>query len=262
MCRQTFCPGWQKGVGGSGIFGIGMIKRFGISVLVCWLALGAVLPGANSGLVAQTSGFGLKLGPSLGFQKWGGGSQRDPLLKGHIAAFMDSESSDGKNIVYGQLGYHIKGGALKFSFFYDVNGNRYPGATYGMEFHNLSLELGLKRFLRLARWKPYYAFGLRGEYTMGTHFEVFQEMEEWTRRWNYGISLRLGSEFSLRKLILAGIELNIAPDLSKQVYVPASIRRLDPWTGQPLPGYEQSTVNTTIELSLYIRFLRLVVYED
>ena len=49
---------------------------------------------------AQTNGFGFKLGPSLGFQKWGGGNQTDPLLRWHIAAFMDSESSDGKNVIY------------------------------------------------------------------------------------------------------------------------------------------------------------------
>ncbi len=211
---------------------------------------------------AQTNGFGFKLGPSLGFQKWGGGNQTDPLLRWHIAAFMDSESSDGKNVIYGQLGYHVKGGGIRIPFFYDINGNRYPGSTYGMEFHNLSFELGLKRFLKLAQWKPYYAVGLRGEYTLNTNLEIYKELEEWTRKWNYGITLRIGSEFKFKKLMNMGIEFTIAPDLSKQVYVPASIRRIDPFTGQPTPGYEQSTVNTTLELSVYLRFMQLIIYDE
>ncbi|MBK9222631.1 MAG: hypothetical protein IPO16_11025 [Saprospiraceae bacterium] len=209
---------------------------------------------------AQSNGFGFKLGPSLGYQKWGGGSQRDPLLRWHVAAFMDSESSDSKNVIYGQLGYHVKGGAFRVSYFYDVNGNRYPGSTYAMEFHNLSLDIGLKRFLHKGKWKPYYAIGLRGEYTLKTNFEIYQELQEWVRKWNYGVSVKIGSEFKFSKLVYGGIELNLAPDLSKQIFVPATIRRLNPFTHQPEPGYEQSTVNTTIELSFYLRFLQLIEY--
>lgn len=213
-------------------------------------------------LKSQSNGFGFKLGPSLGYQKWGGGSQRDPLLRWHLDAFMDSESSDQKNVLYGQLGYHIKGGAIRYGFFFDQFGNRYPGGSYAMEFHNLVLELGIKRFIRIAKWKPFYAVGLRGEYTLKTKLEINPELEEWTRKWNYGVSLRLGSEFKLSELSNIGIELNIAPDLSKQIYIPASIRRLDPWTGQPTPGYEQSTVNTTLQLTMYMRFMRIIIYED
>ncbi|MBK8954529.1 MAG: hypothetical protein IPM34_03100 [Saprospiraceae bacterium] len=211
---------------------------------------------------AQATGFGLKAGPSMGFQKWGGGNQLDPLWRWHVAAFLDSESSDGKNILYGHLGYHVKGAAIRFNAIYDINGNRYPGASFAMEFHNLSFELGMKRFLKMKRWKPFYAVGLRGEYTLSTKFEVYPELQEWTKKWNYGVSLRLGTEYAAKKLVHYGLELNIAPDLSKQVYVPAAIRRIDPWTGQVIPGYEQSTVNTTIELSFYVRFKRIIIYED
>lgn len=216
----------------------------------------------NSVVLAQSTGFGFKAGPSMGLQKWGGGNQLDPLWRWHVSAFMDSESSDGKNIIYGQLGYHVKGAAIRFNAIYDINGNRYPGSSFAMEFHNLAFELGMKRFIKMNRWKPYYAVGLRGEYTLGTKFEIYPELEEWTKKWNYGVSLRLGTEFAAKKLVHYGLELNIAPDLSKQVYVPAAIRRIDPWTGQVLPGYEQSTINTTIELSFYVRFKRIIIYEE
>ncbi len=210
----------------------------------------------------QANGFGIKGGPSLGFQKWGGSNQRDPLLKWHLAFFMDSESSDSKNVIYGQLGYHVKGGGIRYPYFQDINGNIYPGGTFGMEFHNLSLDIGLKRYFSKAeKWKPYYAIGLRGEYTLKTDFEIYQELQDYVNKWNYGFSVKIGTEFKIKKLINAGIELNIAPDLSKQVYVDPRIRRFNPFTGQPEPGYETSTVNTTIELSVYLRFLQLIVYE-
>jgi len=225
-------------------------------VLIVFFASGLV------SLFGQANGFGLKLGPSMGFQSWGGGSKSDPLWKGHLAAFMDSESSNGKNIVYGQLGYHIRGGAVRFNAFYDLNGNRYAGGSFGMSFQNLALEIGMRRFLKLGKWKPFYGFGLRGEYTLGTKLEIYQELEEWTKKWNYGVSLRIGSEFQMSKLVKAGIELNIAPDLSNQVYIPATIRRIDPWTGQIYPGYEQATKNTSVELSFYLRFMQLIIYED
>lgn len=236
--------------------------RFTIKFLKTLGAIGVLMACHSSQLISQANGFGIKLGPSMGFQKWGGGSQRDPLVRWHVAAFMDSESSDSKNVIYGQLGYHVKGGAFRVSYFYDINGNRYPGSTYGMEFHNLSLDIGLKRYIRKGIWKPYYAIGLRGEYTAKTKFEIYQELEEWVRKWNYGFSIKLGTEYKMSKLTHAGLELNIAPDLSKQVYVPATIRRINPWTGQAEPGYEQSTVNTTIELSFYLRFMQVIEYEE
>lgn len=215
------------------------------------------------GIQAQANGFGFKMGPSMGFQKWGG-NQRDPLLRFHAALFADSESSDSKNVVYAQLGYHIKGGGIRILSFVDINNNIvYPGGTFGMEFHNLSLDLGLKRFISNGKkWAPYYAIGLRGEYTLKTSFEIYEELQEWTCKWNYGISVKIGSEYKFSKLLHGGLELNIAPDLSKQIYVPASIRRINPWSHQPEQGYEQSTVNTTVELSFYLRFLQLIEYVD
>jgi hypothetical protein len=211
---------------------------------------------------SQANGFGLKLGPTLGFQKWGGGNQTDPLLRWHAAVFMDSESSDSKNVIYAQLGYHVKGGGIYVPYFYDDKNNRYPGGTFGMEFHNISLDIGLKRYLKQGKWKPYYAIGLRGDYTLSTNFEIYQALEAYTCRWNYGFSVKIGTELKLSKLINGGIELNVAPDLSKQIYVPASVKVYNPYTQTSGNlGYEISTANTVVELSIYIRFLQLIEYE-
>lgn len=237
-----------------------MIKNSGINKSICLIVFFSFSPLL---IQAQANGFGLKTGPSMGFQKWGGNNQSDPLLRWHVAAFIDSESSDSKNVIYGQLGYHIKGQGIRFAYTLDQHGNIGPGSTYGMEFHNLSLDIGLKRFIsKNNKWRPYYAIGLRGEYTMKADLQIFPEYKEFVCKWNYGFSVKIGSEFKFRKLVYGGIELNIAPDLSNQIYVPASIKRYDPFTNQVYPGYEQSSKNTTVELSFYLRFLQVIEYVD
>lgn len=213
--------------------------------------------------IAQENGFGIKGGPSLGYQKWGT-NQRDPLLRWHLAAFMDSEGSDGKSVVYGQFGYHVKGGAFIVPYFYDINRNAYPGGTYGMEFRNLSLDLGLKKYLSIGTWKPYYAIGLRGEYTVSTKFELYQNLDnnDYIHRWNYGFSLKIGTEYTFSKMVHGGLELNVAPDLSKQIYVDPSIPRYNPYTRLYERGSEISAINTTIELSFYLRFIQIIQYDE
>ncbi|MDQ3140766.1 MAG: hypothetical protein M3Q56_00810, partial [Bacteroidota bacterium] len=130
-------------------------------------------------IFSQNNGFGFKSGMTTGFQNWNG-SQRDPLFAWHAAAYADSESSDG-NTIYGQLGYHEKGGALRYNRFIDQFGNIYPGQTFEMKFNNLGIEVGFKRFLKVKKFQPYYAIGLRAEYTLSTKFEINEALREWVR---------------------------------------------------------------------------------
>ncbi len=66
-----------------------------------------------SSLKSQSTGYSFHVGPNLGFQKWGYGSSRAALLAYHFSLSVDSESSEGNNIIYGDFGYHVKGGALE-----------------------------------------------------------------------------------------------------------------------------------------------------
>jgi hypothetical protein len=210
-------------------------------------------------LNAQANAYILKTGTTLGLQDWGGGS-RSPLMRYHGAFQYESISSNNRNVVYAQLGYHVKGGGIRVFQFRDINNNLYKGGFFGNEFHNIALDIGMKQFLNEKKFRPFYAVGLRGEFTAKTKFELYGELKEWVRKFNYGISARVGAEYPIKKLINIGIELNVAPDLSKQVFVPAYIRRLDPWTGQPVPGYEQKIVNFSMELSIYIKFIQQIIY--
>ena len=117
------------------------------------------------GVFGQANGFGFKTGPSLGFQKWGGTS-RQPLTKFSVDIFADSEGSgDTRNTIYGQLGYHTRGSAFRYSRFIDLNGNVSKGGSFSMQFHNIVLELGMKRFIKTpTKLQAFYALGLRGEF--------------------------------------------------------------------------------------------------
>ena len=211
-------------------------------------------------LYGQANGYGVKAGPGLGLQRWSG-SDRAPLFVYHVDAFADSESESG-NVLYGQLGYHLKGSALRINQFIDVNGNIYPGSTFGMHFHNAVLELGMKKFFRKGKLNAFYGLGLRGEYTVKTKFEFYQEYKDFVQRWNYGVSLRIGTEFFMSKFVRSGLEVHIAPDISRQIFVPQGVRYYDPRTNTTSPGVEQSVRNTVIELSFYLRFLQIIEYID
>ncbi|HMS29340.1 MAG TPA: hypothetical protein PKD32_05785 [Saprospiraceae bacterium] len=215
------------------------------------------------GVFGQANGFGFKTGPSLGFQKWGGTS-RQPLTKFSVDIFADSEGSgDTRNTIYGQLGYHTRGSAFRYSRFIDLNGNVSKGGSFSMQFHNIVLELGMKRFIKTpTKLQAFYALGLRGEYTAKTKFEIQESYRDFVRKYNYGISLRLGAESRVSKVVAMGFEFNIAQDISRQIWVPAGTKWYDYYTGSYTIGAEQSIRNFSLELSVYFRFLQIIVYEE
>lgn len=217
--------------------------------------------GISGAIFAQATGFGIKAGPGLGFQRWNGGSKRDLLSIYHVDAFLDSESASG-NIIYGQLGFHTRGSSSRIGPFEDVNGIYYPARRLKTVFSNVVLEIGAKKLVQTKRFETFYALGVRGEYTSKSKFEFYDELQDWVRKFNYGISIRMGAEWKWNKLTKYGIDLNIAPDISKQIYVPAGIRYYNPITKTTSPGYEQSVRNIAIELSFYIRFLQIIEYDE
>ena len=54
---------------------------------------------------SQGMAFGFKGGPSLGFQKWGEGGQRDALIAYHGIAFVESLAEHDEFAIFAQLGY-------------------------------------------------------------------------------------------------------------------------------------------------------------
>lgn len=222
-------------------------------------------------LSAQSYAFGLKAGPSAGYQRWGEGN-RNVLWARHIAAFIESAPEDGGGVMYGQFGYHERGSAIRFQAVQFGSGNFLGQRTDPFRYHNLSLQLGFKNRMMQENTVLYYFFGVRGDYTYRTNLEDYADLvrgglyyptDQWVRKWNYGISVGGGWEFPFGDLVSGLIELSFHPDFSRQYDQPSIPNVIDPF----FPGISRTIpdrriVNYTAEISLGLRFLRRIIYID
>lgn len=228
---------------------------------------------------AQDGGyyFGLKGGPSIGFQSWND-SKRSPIFRYHGAVYLETLGDE--STVFAQVGYHVRGSALRnrSSFAYDVNGQevRINPFVVGFEFRNISLALAMKKKYAFGGGdsKAYYAFGLRGEYTLNTNlqsidstnvpvsFALYRPFEERVRHFNGGLYLGGGLEFPFSDYVAGILELNICPDFTKQYFREPLFNVTDPYTGGRINVEAQSIRNVSIEISLGLRFTRRIEYID
>lgn len=210
-------------------------------------------------LVAQTTGYGIRGGVGLSSQRWQGGGQRDPLLTYHGDFILDSESESG-NVYYLALGYHLRGSSLIFSRFVDQNGNTQPGGSFGMKFHNIGLEIGMKKAKKSDEWKFLYGAGIRVEYNAKTQIEVFPEYSEFIVKTTAGLTVHGSVEKNLNKFVVLGLEARVSPDVTRQIFVPPGTNYYDPITGGVRPGPGESIKNFGVEISLYLKLLQIVEY--
>jgi len=216
------------------------------------------------------SAFGIKGGLTMGFQKWND-FQQQPLFRYHGIFFLESLDD---NCLFAQAGYHVKGSALRYlNFTNPINNNIYRAPTQNFQFKNVSLTLGFKKKHQLGRGdaKGYYLFGLRGDYTIGTNLDRYDETyflnttfptDQWVRKLNYGATLGGGFEIPFGELVGGIVEFTFNPDMSKQYYQPAISNVYDPYTGTNRNVAERKITNITAELTLGLRFLRVVEYVD
>ncbi len=210
-------------------------------------------------LAAQTTGYGLRLGMGISSQKWQGGGNRNPLITNHADFYMDSESEKG-NIIYGALGYHLRGSSIIFGSFTDLNGNTQRGGSISMKFHQVGLELGAKRAKALDDWKILYGLGIRVEYNLKTQLQEYSDYSDFINKVTAGFTISAAAEKSLSKFLVTGIEARISPDMTRQIFVPQGTLIYDFYSRTLVPGQGQSVKNFGIELSFYIKFLQIVEY--
>jgi len=222
--------------------------------------------------------YGAKGGLSIGIQKWNSLDQ-DPLFSYHGIFYVESLPVEKKFSVFAQTGYHVRGSAIR-SDLINLNSGNQRRITQKFEFKNISLAVGAKQRFEIApQTFAYYMFGLRGEYTIGTslcsYFDVkdngygegcpFNAFDDFTEEWNYGMILGGGVEFELWERVGLLVELAVNPDLSQQYKQQAGVPRIFQ-NGSSNPNNntysEQLVRNTTLELSVGIRLLRLVEYID
>ncbi|MBK6619967.1 MAG: hypothetical protein IPH04_06565 [Saprospirales bacterium] len=217
------------------------------------------------------SAFGVKGGPTMGFQKWND-FQQQPLFRYHGIVFIESL---GDNVLFAQAGYHVKGSALRYLRFTNpVSGNVGTAPAQDFQFRNASLTIGAKKKHQIGRGetRAYYMLGLRGDYTINTNLKDYDDpnfpflttfpTDQWVRRLNYGMTLGGGFEMPFGELVGGILEFTFNPDLSRQYNQPAIENVYDPYTGTNRNVSERRIINITFEVTLGLRFLQIVEYID
>lgn len=210
---------------------------------------------------AQSFWFGPKGVVSFNLQQWDG-FEMNPYLALNADFFIESEDDTSRSSLYAQLGYHTRGSSTRVNFF---NGDAF---NQSFQFDNLVLEVGAKKKLTSQVNKgPYYLLGIRGEYTLGTNLNeysrfmsVFYPVEEFVRKFNYGVTVGGGWEFDFGELYGGLIELTINPDLSKQYEQPPLMNIINPFNGQEVNLRQRNIRNLSFEVKFGLRFMRKVEY--
>lgn len=209
----------------------------------------------------QSYNFGVRVGPSVGFQQWNGFDQ-NALFAYHGAVFIESFTEDSPSSLYAQVGYFTRGSAFRsFSF----NGF---SLSQGFKFNNLSLTVGAKNIFRdVGSTKAFYTVGIRGDYTLSTNLTEYDRFgspfypnDEFVNKINYGLSIGGGIQYQLSEFIGGSLEVTINPDVSKQYQQPQLDNIINPYTNQQTSINAREIRNLSIDISLSIRFLRKVEY--
>jgi hypothetical protein len=233
---------------------------------------------ANFGrMTAQSTAFVLQGGLTAGLQKWDNSFDREPLFAEHVALSIESVDNE-KNTgsIFLQIGYHVKGSALRFRY-YDYNSG-FPGgvSTEPYKFRNLSLVLGAKqKFVRgtSGTSRYYYFGGVRGDYTVSTNLDELATKHSQSSFYNagiypftgyvnkfmFGVSAGIGAEFAFSELIGGEVKLSVSPDFTLQYNQPP-IPNVIVYSGVTSIS-ERRIRNTAIELSFGLRLLRKVIVE-
>ena len=226
--------------------------------------------------VAQSYYFGIKGGLTIGTQQWQSFEQ-DALFRYHGIAFLESASEE-SIAIFGQAGYHLKGSAIRGGLFVSsLTGNFVRPPAREFIFQNASLTLGVKQKFSIGGDnKTYYMIGVRGDYTIDTNLDEYEEFNElntafaiypfnsyeFINRINYGFTFGGGLEIGFSEFIIGLLELSINPDVSFQYRQPAIPNVNDPFTGNSRTIPEREIRNLTIEITAGIKFLRKVEYVD
>ena len=231
----------------------------------------------HSNVDGQSYAFGVKGGLLAGLQQWEG-QDRSLQFKSHGVLFLESAEEGELYSIFGEAGFHQRGSARRNNRFVNPSGNFFDAPTEEYIFNNVSLTLGAKSKKELNdAILAYYGLGIRGEYTVSTNLDVFREqfeeiygpnvlvgypIEEFVRKWNYGITVMGGFEWHMTEFIAGLAELRVSPDFSAQYLQPPIANAYDPYTGNTRSYNEQKAVNISIELTIGFRFLRKIIYID
>ena len=216
----------------------------------------------GSSVLAQGTVYSILGGLTMSTQTVNG-FEKDPFLRLHAVGYMESSSEISPNALYASLGYHTKGSAVNSPAYIDDVGNEHPQQSNSMEFHNLSLGVGVKQRKEVGPNFLSYGFGVRGDFNLSTDFgSLYNGLEGTERNFTYGLDFNVGFEFPMSELVSTTIEIGFSPDLSEQIYIPYQDTNYNYSNGQPVIIQESSIKNIVFEARAGFRFWRKVIYTD
>ena len=220
-----------------------------------WIFLFLLLSISIEGIAQNKTGYGFKGGLSLGNQTWNS-SERDFLIGWHGDVFMEAIFDTTGLSIMAQLGYHVKGSALRFREYYNPTLMEIvDGWTQRQPFHTVVLVLAAKNQHRLNdKWSGYYGIGIRGDYTIG-YTLYYAGLDQFINRFNYGLYLVGGLNFQFKSGKNLLLEVSFSPDASPQIDAPP-FEYFHPVTNMPSLHPAKRVINRTVELSLGYRFVR------
>ena len=223
----------------------------------------AVLVSGTSTMWSQGTVFGFMAGPTLSTSKING-FVKEPFVRYHALAFIESSSEISPNSLYARLGYHIKGSAVNYGYYYDNSGREYPGGSQSMEFHNISFSLGVKQRQEIGEKHISYGFGIRGDFNLDSKYGVLCSGLEGTQNpFTYGVDVDAGIELPLSDLISVVLEAGVSPDFTEQIFIPAQHTDYFYEDGiTPITIPETKLVNVVFEVRAGFRFWHKVIYTD
>lgn len=236
------------------------------------LLMAMILLGGS--LMAQSRAYSVKGGLTIGTQKEGNFEQ-DALFSYHGALSMESVTDDNPFGLFVQLGYHVKGSAWRNVQFSNFGSNNVSIVTRKFKYENVGLVLGFKNnFKESDSYRLYYLFGVRGDYTVGTNLDEYEEQNtffgapiypfnEAVRKFNYGATLGGGLQFPFTEFVSGIVEVTISPDFSDQ-YRQGAFNGTIYQNGVPVARSfaERKIRNLVFEVSLGFRFLHKIEYLD
>lgn len=223
---------------------------------------------------AQSTAYIINAGPSVGFQKWDNGGDRQLLFKYHASIAVESvDNEDDRGSLFAQFGYHVKGSANRYRFLFQGGGINAFSEEF--RYNNLSLLLGAKQKFPMGatgRSRYFYFGGIRGDYTLSTNIDELASGNFYAaayypqigamNRWMVGVSIGGGIQFEFGELVGGQVSLSVNPDLTSQINQPPGVVS-DPFNpGQNITVSARRVRNTTVELSFGLRLLKKVVYVE
>lgn len=212
--------------------------------------------GCSTTTFAQYAAHGLKGGLTIGTQKWNG-QDREALFSYHAGYVYESYTSSDKFSYLVELGYHVKGSAVRTNF-YDLSGN-FRQITTRNKFGQAGLLLGAKSLLdvNFGGGNVYYMIGGRLEYTVTDTIETIANLSRYINRFNYGITVGGGLEFKIADKALAFLEVQISPDFSQQIFMPPG-NYVANYQGNTVfvQFQEQKVINTAVEVTVGVKLQR------